>query len=585
VTDVSRYDVLVIGSGFGGSVTALRAAEKGYTVGVLEAGRRFEPDDLPRSSWDVRRFLWMPRLGCHGIQRLTLLRDVLVLSGAGVGGGSLVYANTLYEPLDDFWADPQWAGITDWRAELAPHFRVARAMLGAARVPADTPADVVIRRLGERLGVADTFHRADVGVFFGEPGVEVPDPYFGGLGPPRTGCTACGGCMVGCRHGAKGSLDRNYLWLAERLGVTIHAEREAIDVAPDPAGYAVRARVPGRRGHVEVFRAEQVVLAAGALGTLRLLLASRQQGLLPRLSARLGENVRTNSEAIVGATARSSAVDYSRGVAITSSIHPDRHTQIEPVRYPPRSNAMGLLATVLVDGGGSVPRQLRFLGRVVHHPVAFARSLSVRRWSERTIILLVMQSRRNALRVTLRRGRLTSEPGEVPAPSYLPVANEAARIVAELIDGQPGSAVNEVLFDVPTTAHLIGGACIGASAEEGVVDPYHRVYGHPGLHVVDGAAISANLGANPSLTITAQAERALALWPAKGEPDLRPPLGEGYARLVAAPAVVPGQVPDRDRTPPRDARPDGAVAGDRVLRRRGRSAVVQRHRGREEDLG
>jgi cholesterol oxidase len=537
---VARYDVLVIGSGFGGSVAALRAAEKGYAVGVLEAGRRFGPDDLPRSSWDVRRFLWMPRLGCHGIQRLTLLRDVLVLSGAGVGGGSLVYANTLYEPLDGFWSDPQWSGITDWRDELIPHFAVARAMLGAAPVPDDTPADVVIRRLGERLGVADTYHRAEVGVFFGEPGLEVPDPYFGGQGPPRTGCTGCGGCMVGCRDGAKNSLDRNYLWLAERLGVTIHAEREALDVAPDGTGYAVRARQPGGRETIEVFRAQQVVLAAGALGTLRLLLASRERGLLPRLSSRLGENVRTNSEAIVGATARSRAVDYSQGVAITSSIHPDPHTQIEPVRYPPRSNAMGLLATVLVDGGGRVPRQLRFLGRLGRHPVAFARSLSVRRWSERTIILLVMQSRRSALCVTLRRGRLTSAPGEVPAPSYLPVANEAARIVAELIDGQPGSAVNEVLLDVPTTAHLIGGACIGASGAEGVVDPYHRVHGHPGLHVVDGASISANLGANPSLTITAQAERALALWPAKGEPDRRPPPGAAYVRLDADAASVPG---------------------------------------------
>ncbi len=528
-----RYDVLVIGSGFGGSVAALRAAEKGYTVGVLEAGRRFGPDDFPRSSWDARRFLWMPRLRCFGIQRVTLLRDVLVLSGAGVGGGSLVYANTLADPLDGFWDDPQWAGIADWRDELAPHYATARAMLGAAQVPHDTPADAVMRRLGARLGVAETFRRTDVGVWFGEPGVEVDDPYFGGSGPPVSGCTHCGGCMVGCRYEAKNTLDRNYLWLAERLGVEIHAGQEAIGLAPLPGGgYVVLARGSGTRtGQLERYRAGQVVLAAGVLGTLRLLLNARERGRLPRLSPRLGENVRTNSEAIVGASARSSDVDYSRGVAITSSLKPDPETHVEPVRYPPRSNAMGLLGTVLVDGGGRIPRRVLFLAQMLRDPRAFARSLSVRHWSERTIILLVMQTRRSALRLRLRGGRLVSEPSAEPVPSYIPVANQAARIVAELVGGDPGSALNEVLLDVPTTAHMIGGACIGASSEHGVVDPYHRVFGHPGLHVVDGAAVSANLGANPSLTILAKAERALSLWPVKGQRDPRPPLGSAYARV------------------------------------------------------
>lgn len=530
---MQHYDVLVIGSGFGGSVAALRAAEKGYSVGVLEAGRRFGPDDFPRSSWDARRFLWMPRLGCFGIQRLTLLREALVLSGAGVGGGSLVYANTLAEPLQGFWDDSRWAAITDWRAELAPHYAVGRAMLGAAPVPHDTPADTVMRQLAERLGVAETFRRADVAVWFGAPGVEVGDPYFDGSGPPVRGCTHCGACMIGCRHEAKNTLDRNYLWLAERLGVEIHAEREAVGLAPLPnGGYAVVTRRPGSRGGaLQRYSADQVVLAAGVLGTLRLLLDARRRGRLAQLSPRLGEGVRTNSEAIVGASARSTDVDYSHGVAITSSLYPDAETHIEPVRYPPGSNAMGVLATVLVDGGGWIPRQLRFLARVLRAPLAFARSLSVRRWSERTIILLVMQTRRSALRLDLRGARLVSERGAEPVPSYLPIANHAARIVADLIDGDPGSALNEVLLDVPTTAHLIGGACIGETPEQGVIDPYHRVFGHPGLHVVDGAAVSANLGANPSLTITAQAERALSFWPVKGGVDERPPPGAPYVAL------------------------------------------------------
>lgn len=543
-----RYDVLVIGSGFGGSVAALRAAEKGYTVGVLEAGRRFGPSDFPRSSWDLKRFLWMPRLGCLGIQRLTLLRNVLVLSGAGVGGGSLVYANTLIEPLEGFWDDPQWAGITDWRDELAPHYAVARAMLGAAPVPEDTPADGVMRVIADRLGVAETYARTEVGVWFGEPGAVVDDPYFGGAGPARRGCIACGGCMIGCRHEAKNTLDRNYLWLAERLGAEIHAEREAVDLAPLPGGgYVVVARRPGgRHGSLTRYRADQVVLAAGVLGTLRLLLAARDRGRLQQLSPRLGDNVRTNSEAVVGASTPSLGVDYSHGVAITSAIVPDPETRIEPVRYPPGSNVMGLLGTVLVDGGGRVPRQLRYLGEIARRPLAFLRGLSVRRWSQRTVILLVMQTRPSALRVLRRRGRLTTEQGGDPVPSYIPIANEAARIAADVIGGDPGSALNEVLLDVPITAHLIGGACIGSTPEAGVVDAYHRVFGHPGLHVLDGATVSANLGANPSLTIAAQAERALALWPAKGQPDARPPLGAPYVRLDPvrpAGATIPARAP------------------------------------------
>jgi cholesterol oxidase len=488
---VRSFDVVVVGSGFGGSVAALRAGEKGYRVAVLEAGRRFGPDDFPRTSWDVRRYLWAPRLGCHGIQRVTLLRDVLVLSGAGVGGGSLVYANTLYEPPPDVWDDPAWA------AELVPHYAEARRMLGVTTFPGDTPADAVLRGVAERLGVAETFERTPVGVWFGEDGV---DPYFGGAGPLRNGCDLRGACMTGCRHGAKNTLDLNYLWLAERLGAEVLPEHEASLVRRDGDGWVVETS----RGP---FRADQVVLAAGVLGTLRLLLRSGLGG------PRVGEDVRTNSEVIVGASARTAKVDYSRGVAITSSIRPDAETQIQPVRYGRGSNLMGLLGTILVDEPGPV----RFLAAVARHPLAFLRSLWLHRWSERTVILLVMQSRPNAMRVTLRRGRLTTS--ESSAPGRIAVANEAARIAAELVDGHAGSSVNEVLLGTPTTAHILGGACVGA-----VVDRYHRVLGAPGLHVVDGSAVNANLGVNPSLTIAAQAERAMASWPPKGELDSRPQL-------------------------------------------------------------
>jgi cholesterol oxidase len=532
------YDVVVIGSGFGGSVAALRLTEKGYSVGVLEAGRRYTAADFPKTSWDVRRFLWFPKLGMRGIQRLDLLGHVLVLSGAGVGGGSLVYAATLYEPHDAFFDDPQWAGMTDWRDELAPFYDQAKRMLGVVDAEADTPADDVLRAVGRHFGVEDSFQPTPVGVFLSEPGVERPDPFFGGLGPARTGCLRCGSCMTGCRHDAKNSLDRNYLHLAEQAGAVVHPEHQVVDLEEVEGGYRITTERPGAwfRRNRRVFTARQVVFAAGALGTSRLLLELAATGRLSNLSDWAGSTVRTNSEAILGATARGLSTDYSRGVAITSSIHPEPGTHIEAVRYGKGSNVMGLLATVLTDGGGRVPRQLRFLGNVVRHPVAFLRSLSVRRWSERTVILLVMQSADNRLRLRWRQrrrgGRMVSElDHDARHPSYIPVANEAARVAALAMDGIPGSAVNEVLLDVPTTAHIIGGACIGPDASSGVVDGYHRVYGHPGLHVVDGSAVPANLGVNPSLTIAAMAERAMAFWPHRDEADPRPVLGEPYRRI------------------------------------------------------
>ena len=541
------YDVLVVGSGFGGSVTALRATEKGYRVGVLEAGRRFTTETLPRSSWQLRKFIWAPKLGLRGIQRITPLKDIAILSGAGVGGGSLVYANTLYEPLDPFYVDPQWGRITDWRSELAPFYDQARRMLGVNEVPSDTPADKYIHDLADHLGVADSYHRTPVGVWFGKPGERVPDPYFGGEGPDKVGCTHCGSCMVGCKVGAKNTLDRNYLYLAEKNGARVYPDTQVVDLEPlAGGGWRVTTAKPGAwlRKRTRTLTAERVVLSAGVLGTVKLLLRLRDEGRLPKLSDRLGDVVRTNSEAIVGATADKVMPELAEGVAITSSIHPDETTHIEPVRYPPGSNSMGMLCTVLVDGGGSTPRQIRFAKEVARHPMRFLKSMSVHRWSERSIILLVMQSRDNsiALRRHPKLGTLVTRPGHgEPNPTYIPVANEAARDVAKMLDGQPWGAWNETLLDAPTTAHILGGCAIGDSAETGVLDAYQRVYGYEGLSVADGSAVSANLGVNPSLTITAMTERAMSMWPNKGEADQRPEMGDAYVRVgpvgPASPAV------------------------------------------------
>jgi cholesterol oxidase len=560
------YDVIVVGSGFGGSVSALRLTEKGYRVGVLEAGRRFTPETLPSSSWDLKNFLWAPQAGLYGIQRIHLLRDVMILAGAGVGGGSLNYANTLYHPMDPFFEDPQWGHITDWKTELAPFYDQARRMLGVRTNPTVTPSDVHLKAVAEDMGVGHTFRLTPVGVCFGDgedgdgakaaPGESLGDPYFGGAGPERRACTECGECMTGCRHGAKNALTENYLYFAERGGADIHPLTSVERVRELPGGGlaldTLRTGAPRRRENARTFTARRVVVAAGTYNTQTLLHRMRDSGLLPRLSARLGTLTRTNSEALVGAMSKQvpPPEDLTHGVAITSSIHPDENTHIEPVRYGKGSNAMGLLTAMQVPGGGRIPRWLRFLGLAARHPYVFARSFSNRRWSERVIIGLVMQSLDNSLTTSVRRGvfggrkKLTSRQGHgEPNPTWIPKGQEAATRLAERIDGFPGGTWGDV-FDIPMTAHFLGGCPIGDSPQSGVIDPYHRLYGHPDIHVVDGSAVSANLGVNPSLTITAQAERAMSMWPNKGDEDPRPEQGAGYRRvrpvLPRSPAVPAG---------------------------------------------
>ncbi|QQM41320.1 GMC oxidoreductase [Streptomyces liliifuscus] len=565
--DAYDYDVIVVGSGFGGSVTALRLTEKGYHVGVLEAGRRFTPESLPKNSWDLKNYLWAPRLGMYGIQRIHLLGNVMVLAGAGVGGGSLNYANTLYVPPKPFFEDPQWKDITDWQEELKPYYDQAQRMLGVRLNPTMTPSDVHLKAAAQRMGVGDTFHMAPVGVFFGDgedadgtakagPGQQVDDPYFGGAGPARRACAECGECMTGCRHGAKNTLNENYLYLAEKAGAVVHPMTTVVSVTDDSqGGYAV-ATLPTdekRKGEGRTFKARRVVLAAGTYGTQTLLHRMKSSGQLPYLSGRLGELTRTNSEALVGAQTDNrryrkatgeAKVDFTRGVAITSSIHPDENTHIEPVRYGRGSNSMGSLSILQVPYAEGSSRVLGWLVNAVRHPTLVARSLSNRRWSERTIIGLVMQSLDNSLTTYLKpkgagKGLLTARQGHgAPNPKQIKAASESASAIASEINGFAGSNVGE-LMGTPLTAHFLGGCPIGASAEEGVIDPYHRLYGHPGISVVDGAAVSANLGVNPSLTITAQAERAMSYWPNKGEEDPRPAQGAAYERLKPVEPLAP----------------------------------------------
>ncbi|WP_024796254.1 FAD-dependent oxidoreductase [Tomitella biformata] len=542
------YDVLVIGSGFGGSVSALRLTEKGYRVGVLEAGPRYEDHEFARNSWDLRKFLWAPKLGCFGVQRVHLLRDCLILAGAGVGGGSLNYANTLYKPPAAFFEDEQWAHISDWEDELTPYYEQGRRMLGVVQNPTMTAADEIVKQVAEDMGVGETFVMTPVGVFFGEPGKTEADPYFGGVGPDRTGCIECGECMTGCRHGAKNTLVKNYLGLAERAGAEIHPMTTVTDVRQLGDGtWELSTERTGawRRKHPRTFTANHVILAAGTWGTQNLLHKMKDEQTLPKLSSRLGLLTRTNSESIVGAGKFKvdPAMDLTHGVAITSSFHPTADTHIEPVRYGKGSNAMGLLQTLMTDGGGRVPRWLKLLLLIIRRPGDTFRMLNTRHWSERTIIALVMQNLDNSITTFTKKGlfgrKISSKQGHgEPNPSWIPAGNDATRRIAKKIDGIAGGTWGEI-FNIPLTAHFLGGAVIGDSPATGVIDPYHRVYGYPTMSVVDGAAVSANLGVNPSLTITAQAERAAAMWPNKGEQDTRPAQGQPYTRIQPVKPVKP----------------------------------------------
>lgn len=536
------YDFVIVGSGFGGSVAAMRLTEKGYRVLVLERGKRYQAKDFPKTNWNVFKYLWLPAMRCFGIMGVNFLDDMMILNGSGVGGGSLVYASTHIEPGAGFYKASEWADLADWQRELAPHFRTANRMLGVRENPLFWPADYRLQEIANELGQGHTFKPSPVAIFFGDPGETVPDPFFGGEGPDRTGCIHCGGCMVGCRHNAKNTLDKNYLYFAEKWGAEVRSEANVRGIRPlyGPQPGAARYEIEYEKVTDWVFKRKQtvqarhVIVSAGVLGTVNLLLKCRDEAKsLPLLSDRLGWMVRSNSEALMGVTAREGEVDYSKGVAITSHFWMDEVTSVEPVRYPRGSSLMRNLAVPLVSlRGGGWQRFGRFVIEGVKRPYDFLKARFLPDWARDSTILLIMQTAENRMRLKrgrsiftlFRRGLVSERDHSLPIPAVVDAGRSVVNRFAEKINGIPQSTVNEVLLETPSTAHILGGCGIGADASRGVIDARHEVFNYPGLYVADGSVIPANLGVNPSLTITAMTERAMSFVSPVAEAELIRPL-------------------------------------------------------------
>ena len=530
----SDFDFIVIGSGFGGSVAAHRLTEKGYRVAVMEMGRRWGPQNLPRTNWVLWRWIWRPSMALHGFFNLEFFRHVVIAHGCAVGGGSVTYAGTLLVPNDSIWENGSWARLAPWKTEMPHHFSTALRMLGATENQILGPADHLLRRVADAAGVGSTFYRTSVGVFQASEGDEggetYPDPYFGGDGPERATCVACGGCMMGCRYNAKNSLDKNYLYLAEKHGASVFAETKVVDVVPRNGaadvsnGYEVRTvgSMVGSGHKPRRFTCRGVVFAASALGTMDLLFRLQKKGSLPAISNQLGNRVRTNAESMIGVRVPGVREDLSKGVAIGSGIYLDQFTHIEAMKYPEGADALGFLCTLLTNGRPGWSRIVllvkNFLSAWLRHPIRTARCLHPFGWARESLLLLCMQTLDGHIDMRLRRPwfwpfrRMLASQGR-RIPTYIPQANDFAAKAAKLIGGTPMSMVTEILFDIPCTAHVLGGCPIAASPKEGVVDGRNRVFGYKNMYVCDGSVIAANLGVNPSLTICALTERAMSYIP------------------------------------------------------------------------
>jgi cholesterol oxidase len=548
-TSEECFDFVIIGSGFGGSVSAMRLAEKGYRVLVLERGKRYSSDTFPKTNLNIFKYLWLPALRCFGFQGLDFFKDIWVLTGSGVGGGSLVYAGTLLRPTEGLYKTEGFRDLADWESELSPHFDTAERMLGVAENPRFFPADQILYDIATELEQEDTFQPTPLSIYFGEPGETVPDPYFDGLGPDRTGCVFCGGCMAGCRYDAKNSLDKNYLYLAEKLGTEVRPEANVLQLSPLYGKQPENARYEilyerttdwfyKRRRRV---RARNVVLSAGVFGTINLLLKSRDEtSTMPMLSSQIGENARSNSEALMGVTAYDDDVDYSEGVAISSQFWVDEVTSVEPCRYSPGSSFMRNLAMPLADPKKTnLERIWSVIATTAKRPKDFLNLRISRGWAEKNTVMLIMQNVENRMRFkrgrdiwTFFRRRLVSEQDQKrPIPAVLEVGHKVTRSFAQKAKGSPWSSMSEVLLGTPATAHIMGGCSIGKDDNSGVVDANHELFNYPGAYVVDASVVPANLGVNPSLTITAMAERAMSHIPEASEV-------EDYLQLEKPPGLV-----------------------------------------------
>jgi len=511
-----EYDFVIIGSGFGGSVSALRLSEKGYKVLVLEKGKKFEAKDFPQSNWNIRRWLWIPTLKFFGFFKITFYRHVGILSGVGVGGGSLMYANTLPVPKRKFFEADSWAHLADWESELLPFYKTAKKMLGVTKNPRLDTGDKVLQQISREIGMEEHFEATDVAVFFGEPEKTVPDPFFNGKGPGRTGCHFCGACMIGCRHNAKNTLDKNYLYLAEKLGCEIQAESEVFDILPIESengknGYTVHwKKSTGMFKKKGSIKTKGIVFSGGVLGTVPLLLKLKNNS-LPILSDKVGNNIRTNSESLLGVTAPQKETNFSDGIAISSILHTDEFSHIEPVRYPSGSGFWRTQMVPLLEGNNWLIRLLKVVYEIIRHPIKWSKLYFVKDWAKKTQILLFMQTINSTLKFEkgIFRMRSKLEKGKAPT-AFLPASRKLARNFAEKVNGAPGALLSETILGIPTTAHILGGAVMGENAEEGVIDKNNKVFGYDNMFVCDGSMISANPGVNPSLTITTISERAMS---------------------------------------------------------------------------